>query len=206
MIGEIQAHQTQTLKPGLIVHLGRYVNERGELSVSDINRLKTTAALAKSLRAYRIVTSGGGLAAMINPGLSEAVKGRQHLVGQGLDASKIYPEAISPHTWGNAIFTRLMIESHLSLRHLRSFVVVSSNWHDQRVLPIFEHVYGDDYDISFLGAHDPPSAADLQGEISGVEVMNQIIANTPRGDLEAIRQYVDEVIPPLAPAVMPLAA
>lgn len=203
MIGEFAAHQAQILQPELIINLGRFVSFTGELSASDQNRLKATAFLTKNLGIDHVVTSGRGQAAQINPAYAEAIQGRHHLIEQGIEADRIHCDTLAEHTWDNAIYTRILIENHESLRHLRNFLTVSSVWHD-RVLPIFDHVFGDEYNIGFFGAHDPPSAADLRAEVSGKEVMHQIIANTPRGDLEAIRAYTDEVLMPAS--VLPLAA
>jgi uncharacterized SAM-binding protein YcdF (DUF218 family) len=197
-------NQNKNGQPDAVINLGRYVSPQGELSTSDINRLNNVLGRVKQ-GVDCIITSGEGAAASIDPGFAEARKGRHHLITSGVPASFVHSEPHSHHTWENAIFTRKLVEGHLLWLGLRIIEVNTSAWHD-RAWDIFDHTYGDDYEIRFNGVHDPPSPHDLEAEISGRAIADQIIKNTPRGNLKAIEKYVAEVIPLPSGILLPLAA
>jgi hypothetical protein len=193
MVGEPNAiainrgRQNKNGQPDVVINLGRHVSSQGLLSNSDINRLDGTLHRLNQGVPFAI-TSGAGLAAQIDPRFAEALLGRAYLVKNGAAHKAIHAEPISRHTWENAIFTRRLIEGPLRWLGIQDLEINTSEWH-KRALPIFEHAFGDDYKIRFNGVHDPASPQDLQSEITGIEVMNDIINNTPRGDLSAIEKY-----------------
>ena len=114
----------------------------------------------------------------------EAVAGARYLLSRGIAPDRIFTETASWDTVGNAFFARLI---HTDPRGWRRLMVVTSDFHLQRVTAIFRWVFslGPDlgYELSFEGTPDSGIAAgDLEArrrhEQAGIDAAGRIEVQT----------------------------
>ena len=92
----------------------------------------------------------------------EAVAGARYLFTRGVPADRLYIEAASWDTIGNAYFSKCM---HVDPAGWRKLLVITSAFHMRRSRAVFEWVYGLDrarsYDLEFAEASDDGLDADI---------------------------------------------
>ena len=132
---------------GIIIILGSPNDEQGNLSRTAIERLAEGTAEYRRCEGYKILCTGGfgeHFNTTDNPHAYYAVR---HLIADGIPEGDILEIAQSRNTLEDALLSKPIVEKY----GVRSLVVVSSDFHMERVMYIFERVFGG-YDLTFLGA------------------------------------------------------
>jgi hypothetical protein len=140
-----------------IVVLGGGLRENGELPVYARRRLDLALALesgepivalsAGTTHRPAIVDADGRLQ-------TESRAGARYLIDRGIRADRIFCEATSYDTIGNAYFSRVQIVEPLEWTRL---LVITSRFHMPRAEAVFRWVYGLDgarYDLEFAASPD----------------------------------------------------
>ena len=96
---------------------------------------------------------------------------------------KILLEDISLDTVGNALFTKLMFAE---TERWKNIIVVSSDYHIQRVKEIFNFVYGGSFNLNFFGSGGDFPRYDEKPEAEKLEVFLNSFSGIKSGDDMAI--------------------
>ncbi|MBL4656580.1 MAG: YdcF family protein, partial [Flavobacteriales bacterium] len=107
--------------------------------------------------------------------------------------SAIREEGLSKDTIQNAYFTRLLF---LDRQDVKEFTVVTNDFHLNRAKHIFNWVFGEGYDIHFVGSSDEsidPKDLEIrmktEGELLGYHEEHLSKGIEP-GDMEAVRSFI----------------
>lgn len=193
-----------------VLPLGRDLNTNAETleeQLGPTNILRARAAIDRwqelSLKGLQpwFIPSGKGLAGLQNPRMIEADKLGVFAVREGVLAHLVKPEIFSLDTWGNAIHTCLMM-AEMGIREAEYF---TSSWTADRARIIIEHTLGSDFAASVIGVPEAPTAHDLRGEASGLQVALRVIGNSEQGNIPSIQDALAQEMeiyrrPPLAAA------
>lgn len=130
-----------------IVLLGGGIQPDGQLPPQDFiqQRLRRTKELYDELQIPIIISGGHSFLLDIPPPRSEAAALQEALVGMGVPASAIQLEEQSQDTISNAYFVKQLLKEE------RELVVVTSDFHRERVDYIFKHVLGLEYQVRVEG-------------------------------------------------------
>lgn len=132
----------------LIVTVGGGFGENGILPVWVQNRLNLANELFLRNPGTKILLSGLGLG---NPAESEAlVMKRELLKRSSIPPEKILLEEKSLDSLGNAYYSRLIAES----LNASSLIVITSQFHMDRIKFLFKWVFGNSSKITFAAAPD----------------------------------------------------
>lgn len=105
----------------------------------------------------------------------------------GLDNSRVYIDLSSKHTVDNAYYAKRILENLKA----RRIALVTSKFHMERALAIFEWVLGDGFSIEPVPVHDNPGEDVVRREEylrKFVPVMRELFA---KGDAEGVRKAAD---------------
>lgn len=123
----------------------------------------------------------------------EAAAGARYLIERGCKASRIFVQASSYDTIGDAYFARVM---HASVRNWRRLLIITSEFHIHRVEEIFRWIFsldGGGYELSFCATPDlglPEAAifARRQREIASLAKLASIVS--AYSDLASVHQFL----------------
>lgn len=132
---------------GIIVILGSPNDDRGNLSEMAIGRLEQGLAEYRNHEGYNILCTGGFGEHFNTTDRPHADYAIRHLLQKGIPEMEILEIAESRNTVEDALLSKPIIEKH----NARSLIIVSSDFHMQRVEHIFQQVF-DGYDLTFSGA------------------------------------------------------
>ena len=167
-------------KADAIIALGGGIDQNGSLSKSSLNRADMAVDLHRQGIADHIVTSGRWSHRLpYKPQLTEATAMRQHAVLRGVDGSLVTPEDRSMDTIGNAYFIKRDV---LQPREWRQLILVTCLAHAARALCIFEHVLGEEYEVTVYPTLEISKASYRRREALGMTALSQELAIIPRGD------------------------
>lgn len=132
-----------------IVVLGGGIDLNGNLPPHVYQRLDKALKLYKKLPRSKIVLSGkySFLYSLKKPPITEAEKMAQYLIEKGVPKKDIFLEKKSQDTISNAYY--LKTDFLLPLKEKRA-IVVTSDFHQQRVRYIFKKVFGEGYQFQFI--------------------------------------------------------
>lgn len=132
-------------KIDVIVVLGGGITVDGTLTPATKERLDSLLEERKRLLRVPIVLSGrwGGFTKK-EPRTTEAQEMEKYLVKHGVGTGQIIKEEESLDTVSNAVFVRKIIEER---RDWKRILLVTSDWHMERALWIFQKILGGDYQV-----------------------------------------------------------
>lgn len=143
--------------------------------------------LAQELGSEALVMTGGQTNPDVDTTESEVMQ--EYAVERGVDPSNILVEPRGKDTIGNAYFSRRAIEQHLNTTSVR---IATSCYHVARAVYIFEHCFGDDYDISVPDCYDSNVSTEELDEDESISLNRQFFAPVEPGDLAAVRNRMVE--------------
>jgi vancomycin permeability regulator SanA len=144
--------------------------------------------LAQELDNEALVMTGGQTNPDVNTTESEVM--REYAIERGVDPSNILVEPRGQDTIGNAYFSRRAIEQHLNTTTVR---IATSCYHVARSVYIFEHCFGEGYDISTPDCYDSNVSTEELDEDESISLNWKFFAPVEPGDLAAVRDRMVEV-------------
>lgn len=114
---------------------------------------------------------------------SEVMK--RHAVEKGADPDRVLTERRSKDTVGNAYFARRMVEDRLDTSRI---TLVTSSYHLARSIYVFEHCFGDEYDVRAPDCYESSVSASEAGEARSMSLNRQLFAGVQPGDMATIRR------------------
>ena len=132
---------------GIIVILGSPNDERGNLSEIAMGRLELGLTEYRNREGYKFLCTGGFGEHFNTTERPHAEYAIRHLLEKGIPEKDVLEIAESRNTVEDALLSKPIIEKF----HARSLIIVSSDFHMQRVEHIFQQVF-DGYDLTFSGA------------------------------------------------------
>ncbi len=186
-----------------IICLGGGLKNNGEPTQKMKTRLDKTIELYKTENYDLIITSSrNGYRKRQNISTTEARKGKEYLASQGIPREKILIEEASMDTIGNAYFTRV---THIDPAKIKNITVVTSQFHIKRTKLLFNIVYGDNYNIEYIGAPNNITKSQMKKRLKHEEEMcnfySKLFKNTQPGDLKALHEYIFKENPAYANGV-----
>jgi uncharacterized SAM-binding protein YcdF (DUF218 family) len=139
-----------------IIVLGGGINLKGEIPKTVYQRLdKALEVYQKNLDKNRkIIVSGkySFLYQQINqfPPYTEAEKMASYLIKNGVSKKQIILEKKSKDTVGNAYFVKKIFLK----KNEKKGIIITSNFHLERVKYVFEKIFGKDYQLDFIGVKE----------------------------------------------------
>ncbi len=182
----------KTHHEALVVH-GAGLTPDEELTEKAVQRMDTAISAWNEGVAENMVVSGG-YSFMLDtpPSVSEAFVMKRYGLNHGLSAKAIHIEDESLDTIGNALYTK---SRYLIPNGWVHPMVVTSRSHLPRTLEIFQHVMGDDFEVTGIAAPEKVTLKDQAYEAVGATMMREILRGTKPGDDEAIRERLERLVP-----------
>lgn len=132
---------------GTIIILGSPNDERGNLSETAKGRLVQGLVEYRRQTDFKILCTGGFGKHFNTTNKPHAEYAIRYLIQEGVLKNDILEIAKSQNTVEDALLSRRIIEKYKA----RSLIVVSSDFHMERVMHIFKRVFKG-YDLTFSGA------------------------------------------------------
>lgn len=164
-----------------VIVLANLMDADGILNDESARRAAKAADLFTQTGATALVTCGWAYRPDSDIVIADAFAA--HLIRHhGIDPASIVVEPHSRDTVGDAYFTK----ANLALpRRWRRLLVVTSDYHAARTGEIFDFIYGDDAEVSVVGADIDPAAR--QGdEAASLAAFRATFQGIRRGDTAAI--------------------
>lgn len=181
--------------------LGGGLDRTEELSEKVTQRMDVTISEWQEATAPYVTISGGhSFLARKIPTTSEATVMKQYAIDKGVPESDIFIEECSLDTVGNALFTKTNIVIPNGWEHL---IVVTSSSHLPRAVKIFEHVFGNDFEIRGIPAPEQVGIRERVWETLGSVLVNEVLRGTKPGDNEAIQERLFDLIPGYGDSTLP---
>lgn len=170
-----------------IVVLSNLMEQDGTLN--DESRERMDLAVREFSRGYAsvIVTCGWAYRADTPVTIAEAM--REYAVKVGVPSNAVIAESKSRDTVGHAIFTKATLAIP---NRWRKLLVVTSDYHVDRALEIFNFVYGMKYVIEVRGAATRFPEASAKREHQAIQEFRNTFADVMPGDDDAIFQRLRE--------------
>lgn len=165
----------------VVIILGNRLNST-EIHEHLRGRVDLGIRLAQELDSEALVMTGGQTNPDVDTTESEVMQ--EYAVERGVNPSNILVEPRGKDTIGNAYFSRRAIEQHLNTTTVR---IATSCYHVARAVYIFEHCFGDDYDISAPDCYDSNVSTEELDEDKSISLNRQFFAPVEPGDLAAVR-------------------
>lgn len=163
-----------------IIALGGGIDRNGILSKASLDRADMAVDLHQQGIADQIITAGRWSHRLpYVPLVTEAAAMEQHALWRGVDRTAISSEDRSQDTIGNAYFIKRDI---LQLQGWRQLVLVTCLAHVARARCIFEHVLGDEYEVTVYPTLEISEDTYRHREALGMTALSQELAVVPRGD------------------------
>jgi uncharacterized SAM-binding protein YcdF (DUF218 family) len=121
----------------------------------------------------------------------------EHGIIGGVLKAAMWPEIRSLNTVGNAVYTKVDV---LIPNSWRNIAVVTSDWHMDRTLSIFNHVLGNDYTITGIPTPSAASPIRKATEWMSGRATREVVRGTKRGDHGAIGERMHRITPGYAQA------
>jgi uncharacterized SAM-binding protein YcdF (DUF218 family) len=125
--------------------------------------------------------------AEFTPPQSESQAMRTYALESGLPADAVLVEDESKDTLGNAYFTKVRIVVPRQLGRLA--VIMSPNHSRERVEYIFRKVFGQSYDISYVG-HDIIREEEADREQQSLDIVRSWLDEVADGDHDSVYQVM----------------
>lgn len=140
--------RNNTRKIDAIVILGGGITAEGVLSHATRERLDCFLKKRKALSRASIILSGRWSGFMkVEPRITEAQEMKEYLIKHGVGAHQIIIESESLDTISNAVFVRQVVDRH---RHWKKILLITSDWHMERALWIFQRILVKSYKVTPL--------------------------------------------------------
>ena len=137
------------MKNSIIIVLGNYMDESGQLNKESCSRLDLAIDVFRKNKHAFIITSGWDYYAEYNIAIADAMK--SYIVNNSLISHElVLTETNSRDTVGDAIFTKINIIKKKSMNNL---LIVTSDYHVSRTHKIFSYIYGEQYIVKVIGSN-----------------------------------------------------
>lgn len=107
-----------------------------------------------------------------------------YAVDHGVDPDDVLEEPTAKDTVGNGYFCRHLVEEHLEASAVR---VVTSCYHVARAVFVFEHCFGDGYEVSAPSCYDADVEPSALSEGRSMSLNRRFFDPIEPGDVDAIR-------------------
>ncbi len=132
-------------KVDVIVVLGGGIATDGTLSSGTRRRLDYLLKKRERLLRVSIILSGRWSGFMkMRPHITEAQAMKRYLAKHGIRVRHVITELESLDTISNAVFVRRIVEGH---RAWKKILLMTSDWHMERALWIFQRILGKSYQV-----------------------------------------------------------
>lgn len=176
----------------LIVHGGGLTPEN-TLPLKAVQRMETTIDAWHNQLAPNVVAAGGYTFTIPEkPPVTEADVMEDYGLARGIPRDAFYKEGRSLETIGNALFTKTDIVVPQNWSRL---VVVTSRSHLPRMLELYRYVYGRDFEIQGIAAPEKVGPKEKIWEFLGIAMANEVLRGTKRGDDQAIKERLYDLVP-----------
>jgi uncharacterized SAM-binding protein YcdF (DUF218 family) len=129
------------MKLGIV--LGGGITKRGKIPLNAKTRIRKALKLLKNNTIQKLILSGK--AAYENPKKTEAKLFQEYLLKKGINKNRLILEEKSTDTITNALYSKkIVIKNKLS----KEIILITSDYHMERSLMIFRHVFGEKYQIT----------------------------------------------------------
>ncbi len=174
-----------------LIVLGNTMDSSGILNHISRLRAEKAAEIYFSKNAKNIITSGWAYRKDINISLAESIK--NFLVNECfVPHENVIPEVNSRDTVGDAVFSKLNIIKKLKISHL---IVVTSDFHLNRVKEIFKFVYGNKYNIEVLGTGEKATIEQLNKEKISIKNFKDTFQGLTAKNIESIYLHMKKFHP-----------
>ena len=136
------------MKNSIIIVLGNFMDESGQLNKETCSRLDLAIAIFRKNKHAFIITSGWDYYAKYTIAIADEMK--SYIVNNSnISEELILIETNSRDTVGDAIFTKINIIKKKSMNNL---LIVTSDYHVFRTHKIFSYIYGEQYIVKVIGS------------------------------------------------------
>lgn len=144
-----------------VIVLSQRTNPDGELSERTEERTCLGIEIFKE-NFVKNLTMSGGYEGKIIPNIPTHAEAMSNFaMKNGIEIRNIFLEDKSLDTVGQAVFTK----KYLAIpQEWKKILVVSSDYHIERVKEIFEFVYGDNYNIVYIAAPTEGNGTDIRAK------------------------------------------
>jgi len=180
------------MRTDAIVVLGSGISSDGELLPKAIKRVNMAVELFKSGIAERIIMSGRFSWHRDDlPSKTEAEAMKELAVSLDVPAEKILLENRSKDTLGNLFFTKIQF---LEARNWHNIIVVTSNYHKERVQFLCKKILGSNYTFRVVGVDTdmPPDELRerLEREGNKLAFVSEHLEKIPDGHDEKFKDII----------------
>ncbi|MBU3905253.1 MAG: YdcF family protein [Nanoarchaeota archaeon] len=172
-----------------ILVLGELLKPDGSISDNLRKRLDKSVELINESCSHQIIVSGGyGFLAPYKPSITEAKAMKEYLVKiHGAPEDRILMEEESKDTIGNAYFVK---SKYLEPNEWNKILIVTSDFHTERVKYVFRKVLGPQYLFDIVGVESDASDKELEMEKKIIGFIKKYLEDVEDGDNEAIKKLL----------------
>ena len=171
-----------------IIELGYRFNPNWELAQHLEKSISVTADLYKKQIAPLIITAGKWSLYFDYghrvPPFTEAAEMEKRLIALGVPKEAIIKEENSKDTIGNAYFVKTDI---VKPRNLHSLLIISAEFHAERVQYIFKKMFGEEYTLDFKFVPTLQDKAVVEREQKLLKLNIEFLSKMKDGDDEFLR-------------------
>lgn len=172
-----------------------------QLTDGAARRMDTAVAAWRQGVAPHLVTSGGHSFKLKRVhSVTEAEAMKRYAITMGVPAEAVTKEEPSLETIGNALFTKTDVVVPNDWEHL---TVVTSVSHLPRVLKVFRHVYGNDFEIRGMPAPERVTMIRKGHEALSMIMLREVLRGTKLGDDAAIKERLFDLVPGYGDSTIP---
>lgn len=185
-----------TKQQEIIIVLAKGVNEDGTLTKESIGNVEKATEVHRITQDKIIMCGRWSYTYTYTPKKTEAEAMKAYAITLGVEEKSIIIEDQSSDTLGNAFFAKKIIEK---FDDINSIIVIAIDHHINRSKYIFGKVFGNRYDMKFIGVNSKSSAdffaKKQQLEDETLSFLKRILDDvTPGNDLE-LQNVFDKVHP-----------
>lgn len=163
-----------------IIILSHEMDVNGNLNEESLSRLKMAGSMYFQKKSKNIITVGWDYRSDSDLFISDVYK--SNLISMGVPANSIISENKSRDTVGDAFFSK-----KIALKfNWKKLLVITSEYHILRAKKIFEFIYGNEFQLDFIGAKSRNSHAREIIEKKSLKTFNSTFSGIKKGDDECI--------------------
>ena len=184
-------------KLGILLGVG--ISKKGTLSHEAKTRVKKAYKLFKKNKINKLILSGG-FTSRTYPKISEAKAYQQYLIKKGIKRNQLILEERSKDTIGNAIYSKKVINKNKlnkSKNKQKEITLITSNYHLDRALRVFQHIYGKNY--TFIPVKSRPKLLhkiqNMLAEMESVGLDHLFLTQIKKGDHRKAETLLKKELP-----------
>ena len=167
----------------------------GEVGMSAVTRQRMDLGIEAweyGIAPHIVVSGGYSYMLHTPPETREGKEMFEYGLERGVPREALWQEVRALHTAGNALYTKVDVAI---LNDWHDLAVVTSDWHIERTLAAFNHVFGKEYRIACIPAPGAASAKRAATEWVAGRVVREIMRDTDRGDHVTIGERMHRLTP-----------